>query len=288
MTETWTVGRMLQWTAGYFRRKGLPEPRLEAEILLAHVLGWERMSLYVNYDQPVNKEERASYRQIIKRRIQGEPVAYLVGYKEFFSLKFKVTSDVLIPRPDTEVLVETAIEQGRNQVGLLEVADVGTGSGVIAVTLAAYLPQAQIYAVDISERALLVAMENAALHGVADCITFMPGDLLQPLVNANTRLDMVVANLPYVPAAELSRLDPGVRVFEPRLALDGGNDGLAYYRRLIPQAYGSLKAGGWLLIEIGYDQASQVMQLLNDFQEVRVIPDLAGRERVVAARKESL
>ena len=206
MTATWTVGRVLQWTAGYFRRKGLPEPRLEAEILLAHVLGWERVSLYVNYDQPMNEEERARYRQIIKRRVQGEPVAYLVGYKEFFSLKFKVTPDVLIPRPDTEVLVEAAIERGRNQVGLLKVADIGTGSGVIAVTLAAYLPQAQIYAVDISEQALLVAME---MPPGTEWLIVLPSFQVTfaTLVNADVRLTWWQPIYPMYAAAELSPLE---------------------------------------------------------------------------------
>lgn len=285
MTREWTIKTLLEWTSGYFNSKGIMEPRLEAELLLAHVLGLNRVDLYVNYHQPVNSRERTVYREIILRRLQGEPVAYLTGRKEFYSLNFKVNRNVLIPRPDTEILVEKAIEQGKSVGPLVRIADIGTGSGAIAITLAFNLPEAEVYAIDISPAALRVAEDNARLHGVVDRISFLPGDLAVPLLENGVTLDMIVANLPYIPTSEIERLDPEIKDFEPHRALDGGEDGLTHYRRLIPQAYRVLRTGGYFLAEIGYDQAPLMKALMTSFTGVEIIPDLAGRDRLVMGRK---
>lgn len=286
MAEDWTVQSLLEWTARHFRKKGLAEPRLEAELLLAHVLGQDRVGLYVNYHQPVNRLEREAYRELIGRRLKGEPLAYLTGEKEFFSLGFKVTPEVLIPRPDTEILVEEAIRRGAAMDGPLLVADVGTGSGAIAVTLAVHLAGARVYAIDRSAAALRVARENALRHGVFDRLTFLTGDLLEPLLASKYRLNLIVANLPYIPTPNLEQLAPEVRDFEPRMALDGGEEGLGQICRLVPQAYQCLGPGGYLLLEIAPEQAGRVVEMMSDFSDVVIIPDLAGRDRVVAGKKE--
>ncbi|ADI03039.1 MAG TPA: peptide chain release factor N(5)-glutamine methyltransferase [Syntrophothermus lipocalidus] len=286
MQEPWTVKSLLEWTTGYFRRKNIAEPRLEAELLLAYVLGIDRVGLYVNYYQPVNQDERSCYREIIKRRVQGEPVAYLTGKKEFFSLEFDVSPEVLIPRAETEVMVEKAIAIGRGMGGSLWVADVGTGCGAIAIALAVYLPNARIVAIDISSAAVELARKNARRYQVHDRIDFMVGDLLTPLGQDNAGLDIVVANLPYVPTNEWENLALEVKEFEPRIALDGGADGLAYYRRLMPQARQCLREGGYILVEIAWNQGPAMLSLMQHFfDEVEVGQDLAGRDRVVVGRK---
>jgi len=278
----WRIKDLLEWTTRYFLDKGLTEPRLEAEVLLSYVLKKDRVYLYANYDKPVNGEEREQFRQIIKRRALGEPSAYITGRKEFMSLELVVSPAVLIPRPDTEVLVETALRLVREEP-LKTVCDVGTGSGAIAVSMAYYAPQLMVYAIDISPQAMEVAEGNAARHKVE--INLLQGDLLEPLLDR--RVDMVLANLPYIPESELSRLDPGVKDYEPRLALTCPGDGLMLYRRLVPQAEIVLSPGGYLLMEIDPRQAEAAQELVLGFQEIEIIRDYGGRERVVKARKRA-
>jgi len=286
MQDIWTVKSLLEWTTGYFVRNNLDNPRLEAELLLAHVLGTDRVGLYVNYHQPVNREERCRYRELIKRRVCGEPVAYLTGKKEFFSLDFEVTPEVLIPRSDTEAMVEKAVALGRAMGGAIKVADVGTGSGAIAVALAVHLPQARVFAIDISPSCAEVAARNAARHQVRERIEFLIGDLLVPIESSGVTLDMVVANLPYVPTSEWENLASEVKDFEPRSALDGGEDGLACYRRLMPQARSCLREGGYILVEIAWNQGRAMKSLMGSyFDVVEIGQDLTGRDRFVVGRK---
>lgn len=297
----WTVREVLAWTAQYFFQQGVEHPRLEAELLLAHVLGQTRVELYINFDQPLQPNELAAYRELIKRRVEGYPLAYLTGQREFMSLTFEVNPAVLIPRPETETLVETAVELVRDAVrgylatgGPVElppirIAEAGTGSGAIAVSLARFLPAAQVWATDISPAALAVAQRNAERHGVADRVRFYEGDLLGPLLEPNSfgQFALVVANLPYIPTPEIPRLAREVRC-EPVLALDGGADGLDLYRRLVPQAARLLKSGGYLVMEIGFDQGNAAAALLagEDWHPPRIKPDLAGRDRVVVVQKK--
>ncbi|NLK51374.1 MAG: peptide chain release factor N(5)-glutamine methyltransferase [Syntrophomonadaceae bacterium] len=292
----------MAWTAEYFTGKRLENPRLEAEILLGKVLGKSRVQLYINLEQPLQPLELARYREKIKQRVMGTPAAYLIGEKEFMSLPFEVNRQVLIPRPDTEVLVETALEYlGHTQVGPREqrenralvsgdqaplIVDVGTGSGNIAIVLARYLPQARILGLDISDRALEIARRNARRHGVEEQVTFYEGDLLAPLENTpyKGQVDLLTANLPYIPSNELPHLMREV-LQEPLSALDGGRDGLQYYRRMIPQSLEYLKPGGALIIEIGFDQRKAALKLFNDqWENVQVKLDYGGRERVIYAR----
>jgi len=278
----WSIKDLLKWTTRYFSEKAIEEPRLEAEVLLARVLGKDRVYLYANYDAPVNQDERDHFREYIKRRINGEPVAYITGYKEFMSLEFRVTPAVLIPRPETELLVETALSLVQEKTGT-RICDVGTGSGAIAVSLAFYLPGSEIYAVDLSTKALEVARENAAWHGVK--VNFFEGDLMTPLKDEE-QFDIIVANLPYIPEIEYRELDPGVKNNEPVSALVAPGDGLDNYRRLLPQAYDMLKPGGYILLEIACNQSERAFKIVHNFTEFEVIKDLGGRDRLIKARKE--
>lgn len=281
MQKSWRIKDLLEWTTRYFLDRGMQASRLEAEILLAHVLEKNRVYLYANYEEPVNQGERETYREYIKRRTIGEPLAYIVGQKEFMSLVFKVSPDVLIPRPDTEILVETALSIAR-EGQITRICDVGTGSGAIAVSLAAYLPGAEIYAVDLSPAALSIARENAQRHNLT--VHFREGDLLSPFDNEE-KLDMITANLPYITMAEIEELEIGVKDWEPRIALVATGDGLDIYRRLVPQAYQLLKPGGFMLWEVDPRQAESARAMLQGFSEIEVIKDGTGRDRVVKARR---
>ncbi|MBO8157967.1 peptide chain release factor N(5)-glutamine methyltransferase [Thermosyntropha sp.] len=283
MQNIWRIRDLLDWTTRYFSEKGLDKPRLEAELLLAEALGKDRVYLYTNYDLPVNRNEREIYKEWIKRRVRGEPLAYITEHKEFMSLDFKVNHHVLIPRPDTEILVETAMKAAEDFEGEIRICDVGTGSGAIAVSLAFYLKKAKVYATDISPEALDVARENAQRNGVE--LVLGQGDLLEPFKDEE-RFHIITANLPYINEAEYEALDITVRGYEPRLALFAPGDGLDIYRRLVPEAYELLENNGYLLIEIGYNQAEEALKVVKDFASAEIIKDLAGRDRVIKAKKE--
>ena len=276
--STWTILEVLTWTVERLTKEGVESPRVDAEVLLAFCLNLERIRLYMEHDKPLAAEELAHYREAVKRRLTGEPVAYITGAREFWSLSLEVDSAVLIPRPETELLVELAL--ARCQEGSPTVVDVGTGSGAIAISLASELPRAEVIAVDCSAGALEVARRNAARHGVE--LTFLAGDLLEPLAGHDP-LDLVVSNPPYVTSAEMEELPRHVRDFEPRGALHGGPDGLDIYRRLVPGAAAALREGGHLLLEIGHTQAAAVSGLMEQagFSEVVVHRDLAGLDRAV-------
>ncbi len=281
------IKELLDTTVEYFKKYGLKEPRLDAEVLLAHVLKKERIQLYVDFDQPLNESELAEYRQLVYLRARHHPVAYLLGKKEFMSLEFIVNEDVLIPRPETEELVENIIEYCKNcNLAGPNIVDVGTGSGAIAVSLAHYIEGARVLAIDISPGALKVARENIARYELGDRVKVMEGDLLTPLIWLNKdNVDIVVSNPPYIDQEGMANLSPEVRM-EPELALSGGIDGLDYYRRLIPQALKVLKDDGLLALEIGYDQAAAVRELFDaSWSKVEVKKDYSGHDRMVFAWK---
>ncbi|RLB67248.1 MAG: peptide chain release factor N(5)-glutamine methyltransferase [Deltaproteobacteria bacterium] len=280
MAERWTVLKILQWTADYFSGKEIDSARLEAELLLAATLGLDRVGLYVNFERPLNNDELTAFRERVKRRAQREPVQYILGETEFWSLMFNVNPAVLVPRADTEVLVEESLARIE---GSARVLDVGTGSGAIAIALAHEKPEIQVTALDCSEPALEVARDNARRNGVAERVTCLVGDLasLPPGPFA-----MVVSNPPYIPSGDWQKLMPEVRDHEPRLALDGGDDGLEAYRQLVMQAGQVLIPGGWLLVEVGINQATDVSALFKaaGLIEIGQRNDYSGVARVVMGR----
>jgi release factor glutamine methyltransferase len=283
---TWTVGKIIDWTTSHLRKHGSDTPRLEAEILLAHARHCPRIQLYVQYNEPLTEDERAVMRDLVRRRAQSEPVAYLVGHREFFGLEFRVTPDVLIPRPETETLVLEAVTLGK-QVSQVRVLDVGTGSGCIAVAVAANLPDAVVTATDVHQGALDVARENAARHGLTGRIRFFHGDLFASL-SPGEQFEIIASNPPYVADGEMESLPPDVRLHEPAQALRAGPQGLDVITRLIAAAPSHLAPGGSLLLEIAPEQASAVRALLERtgaFEPSRTIKDPFGKERVIAARR---
>jgi release factor glutamine methyltransferase len=286
--DVWTVRKILDWTIPHLKKHGSESPRLDAEILLAHARGCQRIQLYTQFDSPLTDAQRAMMRDLVKRRSAAEPVAYLVGHREFFGLDFRVTSDVLVPRPDTETLIVEAIEYLKSH-SQPRVLDLGTGSGCIAITLAVNCRQAQITAVDLSATALAVAKQNSEKHSVTDRIRFLHGDLFAPLA-ADEQFDLIASNPPYITSAEIETLQPDVRLHEPRSALDGGADGLDIIRRIVADAPRYLVPTGCLLIEIACEQADAVSQLLTangNYAEIAVLKDLSKQPRVVrAVRKQ--
>jgi len=280
-----TIREALELAGKKLRESGANTPTLDAGVLLAHVTGLDRAGLYRERERVLAEEVEARFFSLVGRRAAGEPLAYLIGHKEFMGLDFTVNPHVLIPRPETELLVEKALE-------LLPpapvVVDVGAGSGAIAVSLAALCPKAVVYATDCSQEALAVAGLNAARHGVANRVFLCPGDMLEPLAGRVQAggVDLIVANLPYIPTEDLLALPREIRLFEPPSALDGGAGGLELYRRLIPAAALLLKKGGYLLMEIGCDQGRRMVALLAPpVWEAIILQDLAGLDRLVVARR---
>lgn len=299
MNEVWTIGRILKWTERFFQEKGIESPRIDAEVLLGHVLQKERIYLYVHFEEPLQSEELTAYREAIKKRVQRVPVAYIIGKREFMGLSFKVTEDTLVPRPDTEILVQAAVERLKKREGDVHFADIGTGTGAICLSVLTYVPDATADTVDISEAARKVAEENAAAFGLTDRIAFYTGDLLVPLREAQAdtgagsadeaRYDAILSNPPYIPDADIEQLAPEVRCKEPRTALAGGPDGLAFYRRLIADSPALLADDGFLAVEVGIHQAKAVAQMATDsgnFARTEILKDYGGVERVVVAWKK--
>ncbi len=279
--QIWTIGSILKWTEQYFGTRGIDSPRLDAEVLLSHVLGKERIYLYVHFDEPLEAPELAAYREYIKQRVARQPVAYIIGRREFMGLSFRVTPAVLVPQPDTEILVQAALDRLAAKPAA-RVADIGTGSGAIVLSLLYYRKELQASAVDISADALAVAAENAASLGVAERVMFCEGDLLAPL--AGQQFAAIVSNPPYIPTADIAGLAPEVRTAEPMGALDGGADGLVFYRRLVADAPALLASDGFLAMEVGIHEAAPVAALAQAsgaFARTEVLKDLAGIERVV-------
>jgi release factor glutamine methyltransferase len=290
--EIWTVRRLLEWTTGFFTRKAVDSPRLSAELLLAHVLNYPRIKLYTDYERPLADRELSTFRALVQRGADQEPIAYLTGKAHFFNLEFEVTRDVLIPRPDTETLVENVLQLTRNTTGFEapRVLDLCTGSGCIAAAIAHHLKSATVYATDLSPQAAAVARKNIERLGLAQRVTVAAGDLCEPL---SASIDvapfhLIVSNPPYIPTGEIEDLDRSVRDYEPRLALDGGIDGLMLHRRILEQAADRLIPGGRVLLEIAFNQgdlAKQAAAHFPAFDDVRVLKDAAGHDRVLHARR---
>ena len=290
--EAWTVKRLLDWTGGFLSRKGVAGSRLAAEMLLAHVLNLPRIGLYTSHDRELSADELARFRGLVKRAAEHEPVQYLTGVAHFYNLEFKVTSAVLIPRPDTETLVENAVrhlklaaDTGVEQP--LRVLDLCTGSGCVAVTLARQLPTANVVAIDVSDEAAAVARQNVDLLGVIDRVDVRVGDLFAP-VAGELPFAVVVANPPYIPSGDIAALDRNVRDYEPRLALDGGADGLDLHRRILAAAPDHLASGGRLFVEMQFDQGPRLREIASasgDWADVQTLRDFEGRERVLYAKK---
>lgn len=278
--EIWTAKKLLNWTTDYFKNKNIEWPHLEAEILLAHALGLKRIDLYIQHERILNKEELAKFKEYIKRREKKEPIAYITNNQPFMSLDFYVDRSVLIPRPETELLVGIVIDLIKNDSRLITIADIGTGSGCIAVSLAKYLPQVKTIGIDASQLAILIAQKNAVKHGVENRCEFKAGNLFAPL---KEKVDIILSNPPYIQSDQIEKLQEEVAIWEPREALDGGKDGLDYIRKIIEQAPSHLSSGGELYLEIGFDQKEKVKELAKEtgkYQEIRVIKDLNGKDRI--------
>lgn len=284
--ESWTIRRVLDWTKGHFEKQQIDAPRLTAEILLGHVLNLTRVKLFMDLDRPLAKEELATYRALIQRRLGFEPTQYLVGFKEFYGRRFSVDARVLIPRSETELLVEGVL-QAIPKDAPARVLDLCTGSGCIAISIAAERPLASVWATDLSPDALAVAKQNAEALGVDGRVTFFQGNLFEPVATDAT-FDVIVSNPPYVRLDELPSLQKEVQK-EPKLALDGGVDGLVVIRPLVAAAMPRLKAGGTLALEISDDQGAAVKSLLDAAGAVdtRIVKDLARLDRMVFGRAKA-
>ena len=278
--EVWRIDTILNWTKQYFGEKGVENPRLDAEVLLSHILRKDRLYLYVNFDQPLEGAELAAFRAAVKKRAGRLPVAYITGEKEFMGLDFQVTPAVLIPRPDTEILVEAALK-ALGATDSPRILDIGTGSGAICISMLVNLPSAQAVTVDISPEAILVAKSNAQRHGVSERLTFCQGDLFNPV--QGQVFTAILSNPPYIPEADILTLTPEVRQ-EPNLALAGGKDGLDFYRRIIQEGRNYLAPNGFIAMEVGIGQARQVAELAEKsgyFTVSEIVKDYGGIERVV-------
>ena len=287
--QPWTVLRLIDWTKDYFARSGVDEPRLSAEVLLADVLDCQRINLYARHARVVDPDDLTRFRDYVRRAAAAEPISYILGRREFYSLTLKVTHDTLIPRPETELLVDAALECVRTG-GPRRLWDVCTGSGCVAVAAAKYATDLQVLATDVSEAAVAVAAENAVTHGVADRVRTARADLLDlPAEGAEMApFDVITANPPYVSEAEMADLPAHVQA-EPKIALCGGATGLEVIERLIADAPARLNVGGTLAMEIGMGQAERVYELLNGdgrYDDIRLVKDTAGIERVGVGRRK--
>jgi len=291
-SDNWTVGRLLTWTTDYLKQHDSDSPRLDAEVLLSDARGCQRIDLYAAFDEVVDERVRATFRDYVRRRAQGEPVAYLVGYREFYSLSFRVTPDVLIPRPETEHLVVEVLdrikERGPSE-SPVRIADVGTGSGAIAVAVAKHAPPCTVTAIDVGSKALKVAKSNAEQHGTNERITLVHSDLFDAVPPA-AQFDIVASNPPYVSEGEWSDLAKTVRDFEPRAALIAGPNGDEVIMRLIPQAAERLETDGWLLMEVSPMIEGRVRASIakdGHFRPAETVKDLSGAIRIVKAQRMS-
>jgi release factor glutamine methyltransferase len=288
----WTILNLLKWATGYFTSHGIDSPRITAEMLLAYLLNLKRIDLYLRYDQPLQKSELAEFKTLIKRRVNREPVAYIVGKKEFWSLELEVNPNVLIPRPDTETLVETALSHLPTADGSPEpaglVLELGTGSGAIVLALATERPTCRFIATDVSRKAIDTARANALRHHLESTIQFIVGNWLEPFSSCEPIFDMIVSNPPYIPSGNIRRLQPEVCRFEPLQALDGRSDGLDAIRKILFSAHPLLKPQGVILLEMGFDQKAAVTDLIQScghYPRFHFVKDYAGHDRVVVMYK---
>ena len=288
--EEWTVLRLLEWTTDFFKKRGSPSARLDAEVLLAHARECERIELYTAFSEIPSEEEKVAFREMVRRRGEGTPVAQLVGYKEFYSIKFRVDENVLIPRPETEHLVVESLDCVKAMDAAdrpFQIADVGTGSGAIAIALAVNLPTAKFVAIDQSEPALKIAQWNATKHNVDDRITFIQSDLLAEISEPD-KFDLICSNPPYVSEDEYEDLIPSVRDYEPRQALVAGPDGTEVIKRLLGESYDRIVPGGRLIIELSpmiADACAELVEQISELDDMRFIKDLSGKKRILSARR---
>ena len=290
--ETWTVRRLLEWTVPFFQRKEVDSPRLSAEMLLCHVLKAPRIKLYTDYDRALSAGDLTAYRALVKRAAEQEPIAYLTGRAPFFNLEFEVTPDVLIPRPDTETIVENVLQLARHQTSLdrPHIVDLCTGSGCVAAAIAHHLKTSDLVAIDISPAAVAVARRNVEALGLSDRIIVEVGDLLEPVSHlADPRpFDLLTANPPYISTASMETLDRSVKDYEPMIALDGGLDGLAFHRRILTDSPPRLVPRGRIFLEIAFDQGDAALAMAAEhdaFDDVRILRDHAGNDRVLTAQR---
>ncbi len=287
----WTILSLIKWATGYFTSYGIDSPRATAEILLATVLNLKRIDLYLRFDQPLLQSELSGFKSLIKRRINREPVAYITGKKEFWSLELDVTPDVLIPRPDTETLVEAALScigPADAPAAAGRALELGTGSGAIVLALASERPAYRYIATDISPNALQLARKNARHHHLDGSVQFIAGNWLDPFSLDAPFFDMIVSNPPYIPSGDIPGLQPEVCGFEPMLALDGRSDGLHAIRQIIFSAHPLLKPRGALLLEMGFNQKKAVIALIQQsgrYHSFQIVKDYAGHDRVVVMHK---
>ncbi len=291
MKKNWTIIQLLNETQKYFEKKGIESARLDAEILLAFALKKDRISLYIDSQSLVNDNELSMIREIVKRRAKREPVAYITGYKEFWSVNLKVTRDVLIPRPETELIVEQTLKIIKEKYlddQKIFAADIGTGSGAISIALAKELGNVRICSVDISLKALSVARENIVLNGFEEKDLLLCAEGFSAFKETEM-FDFILSNPPYVAKSDIKGLQSEISIYEPYIALDGGDDGLDFYRNNILCFCSFLKPGGFVLLEIGENQGDFVSDLFidsNEFGQVNVIKDYSGQDRVIRARKK--
>jgi release factor glutamine methyltransferase len=292
--DSWHIGDLLKVTAAYLKKKGIASARLTAEVLLAHLLETDRVSLYLQFQKPLTDREVAGYRTLVSRRVRREPLQYITGVQEFWSMDFQVDPRVLVPRPETELLVEQGVgraeESGSKECGARRLLDLGTGSGVLAVSLAKELPEWEAWAVDVSPGALEVARLNAEKHGLDARIRFRQGDLFEPFSKEPILFHLIVSNPPYVAEETYESLPPEVQGYEPRLALAAGKGGMDVIPRILHDAPAFLVPGGWLLMETSPDQTEQAMKIAEDtrcYDALRRVRDYSGRYRVVCARRLS-
>ena len=286
--EPWTIIKTVTWSREYLQGKGVSEPRLSAELLLGSVLGLDRLELFLQFDRPLNPAELGDFKALLLRRIQNEPVAYILGRKEFWSLSFAVNPSVLIPRPETELLVEEALALRQSDPSLKNTIELGTGSGAVIISLAKTLltntaEPGFMAATDRSWPALKTAEANARQHQVHQAVSFLQGNWLTPFAPDKNKIQLLISNPPYLTREEIRQLDPGIKKYEPLNALDGGPDGLTAIRELLGQARHILQPGGWVLLEIGERQGPPVLELArrNGFDPAIIRPDYAGKDRVL-------
>jgi len=287
----WTIQKLIGWAAGYLKKHGVDSPRLSAEVLLATALGASRIDLYVNYAKPLEDAELKNFKQLLLRRARREPLAYITGVKEFWSMELRVTPAVLIPRPETECLVEAALAMmaQRLRPGPGRILELGTGSGAVVIALATEQPQHQFTATDVSPAAVQVASENARRHGADSRIDFICADGFEAITPGGRPFDFIVSNPPYIRSGDLPHLAPEITEHEPHLALDGTESGLAIIHLIIERAPSFLKPGGRLLMEIGYDQGSDVRRIgaaADAYADIALRRDLNGHTRVAVFTKK--
>ena len=304
MAQIWTILSLLNWSQNYLSEKNIQQSRLDSEILLSTTLGLKRLDLYLQFERILNEEELASFKTVLKRRANFEPIAYILGKKEFWSREFEVNSDVLIPRPETELLIEQTLKilgpspqpsptggeggsegKGRQGEGERSVLEIGTGSGILAITLAKEIKNTQVDAIDISPKALALAKKNSDRLETSSKINFIEADFTS--YNFSKTYDMIISNPPYIPSQEIETLMKDVSNFEPRLALDGGKDGLDFYRKIAQKAPALLKPQGFVVVEIGESQAKDVTKIFEDagLKNISVIKDYSDHNRVVRGQK---